>query len=319
MVDRVGYRKTLIAALLAQVAAIAIMRESMNLKMYLGGEVLLGVTLGAFESLSTSYANDVAPAALRPYLVTYNNMCWVMGQLMAQGVLRGFVNSSMPESYKTVLSLQWAWPPLLVLAVFLMPESPIWLAVKAKDEAGARRSLGKIASRRSPGAAAQIDADYDAILATDRQEKQGRGDKTTWAQCFRGPDLRRTLVSCLVWTGQNLSGAAFIGFAPKFFEKAGMTGGAIYTCSILFCAAGILGTVVSWFAMRSFGRRTMLLTGMALCMANMAGMGLAGLVGSFSANSQLVGIVVAALVSYFSSLSLHFSPVFPLNLFFLLA
>lgn len=269
--SRIGYRKTLIGALAVQIAAIAIMRESFNLWMYLGGEILLGITLGSFESLSTSYACDVAPAALRPYLVTFNNMCWITGQLLAQGLLRAFINSTDLNSYKTVLALQWTWPPLLMFIIFRMPESPIWLAIRAKDESKTLHALRKIAS--VPHKEEDILANYQRILSTDEQEKQGRGN-TTWAQCFRGSDLKRTLTACLVWTSQSLSGAAFIGFAPKFFEKAGMKGSAIYNCSILFCVAGIVGTIVAWFAMRRLGRRTLLLAGLVLCTLDMSGIGL---------------------------------------------
>lgn len=52
---------------------------------------------GVFQTLTTAYASEVAPVPLRPYLTTYVNLCWVIGQLIASGVLRG------------VLSLEGQW------------------------------------------------------------------------------------------------------------------------------------------------------------------------------------------------------------------
>lgn len=43
--------------------------------MLMAGEFLCGLPWGAWQTLSTTYAAEIAPIALRPYLTTFVNMC----------------------------------------------------------------------------------------------------------------------------------------------------------------------------------------------------------------------------------------------------
>ena len=58
------------------------------------GEIMQGIPWGVFQTMTTAYASEVAPVALRAYLTTYVNLCWVMGQFISAGVLRSFLNNN---------------------------------------------------------------------------------------------------------------------------------------------------------------------------------------------------------------------------------
>jgi SP family general alpha glucoside:H+ symporter-like MFS transporter len=58
------------------------------------GEIMQGIPWGVFQTMTTAYASEVAPVALRAYLTTYVNLCWVMGQFISAGVLRSFLTRS---------------------------------------------------------------------------------------------------------------------------------------------------------------------------------------------------------------------------------
>lgn len=64
--------------------------------------------------------------ALRSYLTTYVNLCWVMGHLIAAGVLRGLVNNGTQWSWRIPFAIQWIWPPVLLVVLWFAPESPWW-------------------------------------------------------------------------------------------------------------------------------------------------------------------------------------------------
>jgi MFS transporter, SP family, general alpha glucoside:H+ symporter len=83
--ERYGYRKTMIVSLIATIAFIFISFFSQNLQTLLVGEILLGIPLGVFQTLTVSYASEVCPVVLRAYLTTYVNLCWVIGQFIASG------------------------------------------------------------------------------------------------------------------------------------------------------------------------------------------------------------------------------------------
>jgi SP family general alpha glucoside:H+ symporter-like MFS transporter len=83
--ERYGYRKTMIVSLIATIAFIFINFFAQNVQTLLVGEILLGIPLGVFQTLTVTYASEVCPVVLRAYLTTYVNLCWVIGQFIASG------------------------------------------------------------------------------------------------------------------------------------------------------------------------------------------------------------------------------------------
>src|SRR5271155_957774 len=79
---------------------------------------------GVFQTLTTTYAAEVTPVTLRPYLTTYVNLCWVIGQLIASGILKGFVSGKTQWSYRIPYAIQWIWPVPIFIVAFFAPESP---------------------------------------------------------------------------------------------------------------------------------------------------------------------------------------------------
>lgn len=55
----------------------------------------------------------------------------------------------------------------------------------------------------------EIDDEVNDIIGMYEAEKELEG-KATWAQCFQGTDLRRTLLTAGVLLAQEVSGVAFI-------------------------------------------------------------------------------------------------------------
>jgi SP family general alpha glucoside:H+ symporter-like MFS transporter len=68
------------------------------------GEILMGIPWGVFQTLTTAYAAEVCPVALRGYLTTYVNMMWGLGQLLAAGILRSLLKKSGEWAYRYCVS-----------------------------------------------------------------------------------------------------------------------------------------------------------------------------------------------------------------------
>lgn len=120
--DRFGYRKTMISSLVAMIAFVFVLFSAPNIQTLVLGEVLCGIPWGVFQTLSTAYASEVSPVILRPYLTTFVNMCWVMGQFIAAGVNRASVTRDDQWAYKIPFAIQWVWPPLILAGVIFAPE-----------------------------------------------------------------------------------------------------------------------------------------------------------------------------------------------------
>ena len=59
---------------------------------------------------------------LRPYLTTFINMCWVIGQFFAAAVNRGSVNRTDSLAYQIPFGIQWLWPVLILAGLVWAPE-----------------------------------------------------------------------------------------------------------------------------------------------------------------------------------------------------
>ena len=123
--ERLGYRKTIMGALVLITGFIFINFFAVNVKMLLVGEILCGIPWGVFQTITTAYASEVCPVQLRAYLTTYVNLCWVLGHFIAAGVLRGMVGNKTSGAYRIPFGIQWMWPPLLFVGVYFAPESPV--------------------------------------------------------------------------------------------------------------------------------------------------------------------------------------------------
>lgn len=128
LTDRFGYRKTLLAALLWLAVFIFLAFFAFNIEMLLVSQIFCGLSWGVFQTLTTTYAADVMPVALRGYLTGSVNLCWVIGQLLGQGIIRGLAHNNSAWSYRIPFGLQWAFILPIFVGVWFAPESP-WVRV----------------------------------------------------------------------------------------------------------------------------------------------------------------------------------------------
>ncbi|KAK2597357.1 hypothetical protein QQS21_006054 [Conoideocrella luteorostrata] len=260
--DRFGYRKTLIGALSACVAFIFIPFFAESLPQLLVGQILLGTPWGVFQTLTTTYASEVCPTHLRAYLTTYVNLCWVIGQFIASGVMRGMVTRTDQWGYKIPFALQWAWPIPLIIGIYLAPESPWWLVRRGRIE-DAKKSLLRLTTRNS-NVDFKPDETISMMVHTNEMERELTSG-ISYRDLFRGSvNARRTEIVCTTWAIQTLCGSTFMGYSTLFYQQAGMDVENSFNMSLGQYALGAVGTISSWFLMNRFGRRTLYLSGQCI-------------------------------------------------------
>ncbi len=289
LADRFGYRKTLLGSLLMIICTIFLQFFAQNIQMLLAGEILCGLPWGAFQTLTTTYAAEVSPIALRPYLTTYVNLCWGFGSIIATGVLRGLLGRTDEWSWRIPYAIQWFWPIPVILGVIFAPESPWWLVRNGRvDEA--RRALSKLASKNSQ-AADHIDDTIDLMRITNEHERLVNEGGSYW-DCFKGTDLRRTEIVCGVWMSQVLCGIAFSTNIAYFMEQAGLPDTTAFDFGLGLVGLGITGTLCYWLIMPYFGRRTLYVWGMAGMLVILLIVGFLGI----PANNNTIAYVSGALL-----------------------
>ncbi|EFE43545.1 MFS maltose permease, putative [Trichophyton verrucosum HKI 0517] len=291
--ERFGYRWTILGSLAWLAAFISLFFTAQNVQTLLAGEILCGIPWGVFQTLTITYASEVCPVALRGYLTTYVNLCWGLGQLIGIGVIRSMLDREDEWSFRIPYALQWMWPLPLAIAIYMAPESPWWLVRKGRI-ADAKRSLLRLTSR-SDESDFNADETIAMMLHTTALEAKITRGATYW-DCFKGTDLRRTEIVCMVWAMQNLSGNSFSNYSTYFLEQAGLSSSHAYSFAMGQYAINMVGVFGAWGLMSfGIGRRTLYLAGLCGLCAMLMVMGFLGLVpqshrdaGSLATGSMMI-------------------------------
>ncbi|QDS73864.1 hypothetical protein FKW77_006841 [Venturia effusa] len=280
--DRIGYRRTMIGALVLTTGFIFIVFFTKSLTQLLIGLIFMGIPWGVFQTLTTTYAAEVCPTQLRAYLTTYVNLCWVIGQFLASGVLKGVANRTDEWGYRIPYALQWVWPVPLIVGIYLAPESPWWLVRKERNEE-AKVQLLRLTSRKNTDFNAD---DTIAMMVHTNELEKAATVGTSYTDCFKKTDLRRTEICAVTWVVQAFCGASFMGFSTYFYEQAGLDTSNAFTLSLCQYAIGAIGTVLSWFLMIKFGRRTLYVGGQAILVCLLLIIGFCGLASEDNSAAQ---------------------------------
>lgn len=271
--DRFGCRQTMMFFMAWMMITIFIPFFAPSLSVLAFGEFMCGIPWGVFQTLSTSYAAEVVPTVLRPFVTAYVCMCWGAGILLSSGVVRAVVAVEGDLGWKLPFAIQWIWPVPLFIAAYLAPESP-WNSIRRGRSDEARASLTRLRQdtpQRDQQVASSL-AYIEYITAMERSETEN----AAFTDCFRGTNLRRTEINCVVWAAQILCGNAILGYSVVFLEAAGFTEVQAFDVNISLSSCYIIGGIVCWFLMPRLGRATLYMGGMTFmffCLVAIGGLG----------------------------------------------
>ncbi|CEP60796.1 sugar porter family MFS transporter LALA0_S01e19152g [Lachancea lanzarotensis] len=256
LANYMGNRYTMIFALFSLAMFTFILFFCKSLGMIAVGQALCGMPWGCFQGLTVTYASEICPLALRYYLTTYSNLCWLFGQVFAAGIMKNSQNKYLHSElgYKLPFALQWIWPVPLMVGIFLAPESPWWLVKKGQMDA-AKRSLERTLSGKGIEKEVMIIKELEKIRLTIEKEQKLSDSEGSYMDCIRDKvNRRRTRIACLAWAGQTTCGAGLLGYSTYFYEKAGVSLDMSFTFSIIQYCMGIAATFLSWWLSKRFGR-----------------------------------------------------------------
>ncbi|KAH7203009.1 general substrate transporter [Fusarium oxysporum] len=236
------------------------------------GKFVIGVGMGIGMSTCQTYVAEISPAKLRTFLLGLYPFLICVGQMIAVSVVFANVTDFTKMAFKIPFASQWAFSGLAVIATLVLPESPVHLVTKQKEEQ-ARKAL-----QRLHGSGVDVTPLIQIIKTTIEHERTESFAvaEASYTECFKGTNLRRTRIVALLNTLQQLIGVSLVANSTYFFIMAGMNPTQSLTINQIGVGLSMVGTLISWFVMARFGRRATILCGFAIAGIIFIAMGVAG-------------------------------------------
>lgn len=231
------------------------------------------------------------------------NLCWNIGQLLASGVLVGFVNRTDNIAWQAPFAIQFLFPVPIFIACIFCPESPVWL-VKHGRTAEAIASVKRLTNFNVPGASIPEPEETVALLVKTDKLERAIEEGASYKACFSGAvNRRRTEIACFTWAAQELPGVVLLSYATTFFVQAGLPTEQAFNMNVGLYALGFAGTVSSWPLMRYFGRRQIFLAGQAILMVLLLAIGGAGCAAQTTSTAWATGSLLLVLTFFYDIVS----------------
>ncbi|MGJ8694163.1 MAG: MFS transporter [Thalassotalea sp.] len=226
----------------------------------------------AFASLALAsmYIGEIAPPKYRGKLVGLNQLNIVIGIFIAQILNYYIINvTEQNPAWAANIGLHadnaWRWmlgaeivPALLwFIALFMVPESPRWLALNGKEEK-AEKALMKITEP------AQLKQQLNEIVHSLEDTDHHALSLTEQFKLLFSPTMRVALLIGLVITViQPMTGMnAVLAYMPKIFAQLGGSESSAFGQTMMVGGIGLLFTVLALIFIDKIGRRAILLGGL---------------------------------------------------------
>lgn len=191
--------------------------------------------------------------------------------------------------------------PIGIIATYsFLPESPRWLVYRGRfDEAEAVITD-------------LFGTDHDAknevqLLRLQIEEQREINKATSIMDCFRGTNLRRTIIAAGVQILQQAQGVSFINnYIVTFMEQLGFQN--VLRSNLIVIVCGVAGNFISVFTFDKVGRRVSLLVGAVLMAAMMMGVGGATSNGTSNLSGSVKNGCVAMLILWDFFFQLSWAP-----------
>lgn len=275
--DRAGRKLSLTTGSLIAIVAIAIMYCS-NLPsdvdarrgVFLMSKLLQGSSVGVILATIQTYISEITPPCLRGPIMALFPTFILLGQLAGAAVIFAMSSEHSPRSYLISFASQWVFAVLPLIMSIIMPQSPVWLLQRERiDEA-------HIVQRRLHNSdfdvAASIKQMKAAIILDRRQAAE-----TSYVDCFKSTDRRRTLVVILASTLPMLFGLPLLASASYFIQQVGMKASLSLVFLLIGIALGFVSNGVSVWITSKVGRRLLTLVTMSITTLLWMSMGIAGI------------------------------------------
>ncbi|WP_117882465.1 sugar porter family MFS transporter [Aureibaculum luteum] len=206
-----------------------------------------GIGVGASTIAAPAYISEIAPAKDRGRLVAMYQFNIVFGIMMAY--LSNFLLSDLGENaWRWMLGVEAIPAVLYILFALKLPKSPRWLLSQSREEEA--REVLKII---------EPEADVEAqIIEFKAHSEKSDKSENIFIKKYRFPLMLAFLIAFF----NQLSGInAFLYYAPRIFEEAGLGESTALLSSIGIGVTNLVFTLLGVFLIDKLGRKTLMYIG----------------------------------------------------------
>jgi len=206
-----------------------------------------GIGVGISTIAAPAYVSEISPAKNRGKLVALYQFNIVLGILIA--FLSNYLLRNVGENaWRWMIGVE-AFPAFIyTLLIFVVPMSPRWLISKQRENE-AKKVLELIAS----------DTDADVFIQAIKNETENqRSGENIFMKKYRFPLMLAFLVAMFnQFSGIN----AFLYYAPRIFEEAGLGESTALLSSIGIGVTNLVFTLLGVFLIDRLGRKVLMYIG----------------------------------------------------------
>ncbi|OOF98884.1 hypothetical protein ASPCADRAFT_204595 [Aspergillus carbonarius ITEM 5010] len=277
--DKISRRYSIIVAVCIFTIGSVLQTASVDYAMLTVARLIGGVGIGMLSMVAPLYISEISPPECRGTLLVMEELFIVLGIVIAYWITYGTRYMTGEWAWRLPFLLQLIPGFILVAGVIILPFSPRWLVAKGREEE-ALHSLSRLrqlptSDKRVRQELLDIRAEvrfHQQLNAEKHPSLQGSGfknavllDLACWADCFKKGCWRRTHIGIMMMFFQQFVGInALIYYAPTLFETMGLD----YSMQLLMAGivnvGQLVGVTTSISTMDKFGRRALLLWGVAI-------------------------------------------------------
>lgn len=250
LADAYGRERTLALASAVTIAGALLQASAWTLAQMTAGRFVIGLGIGAYAAGVPLYCSEISPAALRGRIGGINMMILCFAEMVVFFVDYAFFFLPSDDWWRLPVALQVL--PAAVLAAGCwwsswVPPSPRWLVAEERYDCAL-----EVLTRLHGSEAAEQEM-REILAALDEEQADDKLAGASWADMFRGPMLRVTLLGATVQFFQQATGTnAIFYYTPALFRNGGITDPTI--ANLATSGVGVVLFLSAWIPILYFDR-----------------------------------------------------------------
>lgn len=297
--ERFGRRRMLQLIGLLYLVTSLVTALTSSWEMFVFFRFLGGIGVGASSVVGPMYISEISPAASRGRLVALFQFNVVSGILIAF-VSNYFLFGVSEEAWRWMLGVQAIPAALYFGLVFLVPESPRWLAKKGQS-AQALDVLKKIGEPEPEKALAAVTASLNTEQSSEK----------LFSPAYRSPVFYAVAIAMF---NQLVGINAIMYYAPRIFEMTGLGKDGALLQAVSIGVTNMVFTILAISVIDKVGRRTLMMigsVGIAVALGLVSRAFFTGDFGSYAVMVYLIGFIAFFALSQGAVIWVFISEIFP--------